>query len=472
MTSREAEEHFDRGLHYFRGGFFPSALQEFRIVQSLDPAYPNIGYILEAARKRSEEVAGRLEAFIEEEFDEQIVQLSEQLVVDGARSFSAEVERLLREGRPEAALEKLRQADQIVPDSKPLLLVTASIQRRLGRLTEAENTLLRARALYPRDHEVLNNLGNVYLTRNLFKIAEEQFLEARRLAPDDVRILNNLGALKMQSYRLDDALEIFEEALSRAPQSRVTRRNLDNVKARIRALDEEITRLRQEFYAHPTYLDIGLALGKALLFRGFIHEARSLLAGVLDKNPNLIAAHFYLGSIFELEGSLSRAIDHFREMVVRKKQTQSPTYKAFESLLQEDYQEEALHELKKLAVLDLDMAASHINLGIRYFEDALWAEALRHFEEAAALNANYPDALYWMALCHLQLGKRAAAEKRLLQALELNPRYADAHYQLGMLYHKKAVKKAAQHLQQALNLGLRPSFAAIARRHLPGKPSR
>ncbi|NLI77116.1 MAG: tetratricopeptide repeat protein [Candidatus Riflebacteria bacterium] len=472
MSSREAEEHFDRGLHYFRGGFFPAALQEFGIVKSLDPAYPNIAFIVEAARKRAEEVAGKLDAFIEEEFDRQIVELSEQLVYEGSRSFAQEIEQLLRKGLPEAALEKLRQADSIVPESKPLLLVMASIQRRLGRFSEAENTLLRARTLFPKDAEVLNNLGNVYLSRNLFRIAEDQFQEARKLAPDDVRILNNLGALKMQSYRLDDARECFEEALARNPKSRVVSRNLDNVQLRIRTLDEEISRLRQEFYAHPTFLDIGLALGKALLFRGFIHEARSMLNEVVAKNPALIAAHFYLGTIFELEGSLGKAIEHFREMVVRKKKQNTPIYKAFESLLQEDYQEEALFELKKLAVLDLDLAASHINLGIRYFEDALWDEALRHFEEAASLNQSYPDAPYWVAMCLLQQGKKAAAEKHLLQALALNPRYADAHFQLGMLYHRKSVKKAAQHLQQAIDLGLRPSFAALARKHLPAKDSR
>ncbi|OIP27383.1 hypothetical protein AUK22_05650 [bacterium CG2_30_54_10] len=472
MSSREAEEHFDRGIHYFRGGFFPAALAEFRMVQNLDPNFSNIAFILEAALKKAEEVAGKLEAFIEEEFDQQVIELSQELKYDGTRGFAQEMEHLLRQGLPEAALEKLRQADAIVPESKPLLLLAASIQRRLGRFGEAEQTLLRARALYPRDPEVLNNLGNVYLARNLFPLAEEQFKEARAIDPENEHILNNLGALKMQSYNLDDAQELFQDAVKRNPKSRVALRNLENVKARIQLLDEEITRFRKEFYAHPTFLDIGLALGKALLFRGFHHEARSLLTEVLDKSPNLIGAHFFMGTLFELEGSLDRSIFHFREMVVRKKQIDCPEFKAFESFLKEDYQEEALNELKKIAVLELDMAASHINLGIRYFEGALWNEALRHFQEAEVINAKYPDAYYWIAMCKLQLGKKAAAEKDLLAAIQINPRYADAHFQLGMLLQKKSVKKAAQHLQQALDLGIRPTFAALAKKILPAKDSK
>jgi len=53
MRAKEAEEHFDRAIHYFRGGFFPAALHEFRMVQQLDPEYPNIAFMLEAARKSS-----------------------------------------------------------------------------------------------------------------------------------------------------------------------------------------------------------------------------------------------------------------------------------------------------------------------------------------------------------------------------------------------------------------------------------
>jgi len=88
------------------------------------------------------------------------------------------------------------------------------------------------------------------------------------------------------------------------------------------------------------------------------------------------------------------------------------------------------------------------------------------------INAKYPDAYYWIAMCKLQLGKKAAAEKDLLAAIQINPRYADAHFQLGMLLQKKSVKKAAQHLQQALDLGIRPTFAALAKKILPAKDSK
>jgi len=468
MKSREAEEHFDRGIHYFRGGFFPAALQEFRIVRKLEPDYPNINFILEAAQKKNDEVVGQISSFIEETFDAEIRALSETLNIEGSSTITATVENLLRKDRPTQALDALLKAASYVPESKPLLLLTANLQRRIGKIQDAERTLLKARALFPDDSQILNNLGNIYLTRNFFKAAADQFEQALSLSPNDFRILNNLGSLKMQTYKLDEAKGIFEKLVKVNPKWIVARRNLESVKHRIAELDNEIERFRSELTLHPTYLDINLSLGKALLFRGFTNESRSVLEGILKKKPNIVAAYFYLGIIFELEEQIEKAIDNFKEMVVRKAKTASPEFKAFESLHKEGYLEEALIELKKLAVLDLDLAAGRINLGIKYFEDGLWEEALGKFEEAVAINSTYPDSFYWMALSKIQLGKKTSAEKNLRSALALNPNFADAHYQLGMLILKKSPSKAKQHLQTAVNLGLKSSFAANARRVLIG----
>lgn len=470
MRSREAEEHFDRGIHYFRGGFYPAALHEFRMVQQLDPDYPNIPYILEAARKKSDEVSGQLSTFIETAFDAEINELSRQLVIEGSGALSRQLEELLRQDKPQEALARLDAAGAIVPESKPFLLLKASLQRRLGRLEDAEKTLRQACTLFPHDSDVLNNLGNVSLARGQFRDAEEQLSEAAALAPEDLRIVNNLGALRMQTYRLDEAKSCFEEVTRRQPKMAVARRNLDNLQMRINELDLEIARLRKEYAAHSNYLDICLSLGKALLFRGAFDESGKLLEELIRQNPGLIAAYFYLGSLREMQGNYDAAVVAYREMGLQKKQGGSPVFLAAENLLEQGYLEEALSELKKIAVIELDMAASRINLGIKYFEDALWGDAMRHFEEAIALNTSYPDAFYWMAMCRLQTGKRAAAERDLRKAIELNPRYADAQFQLGMLLRKKAPAKARQHLMHALTIGLRHAFAEMAERILKTMP--
>jgi tetratricopeptide (TPR) repeat protein len=170
--------------------------------------------------------------------------------------------------------------------------------------------------------------------------------------------------------------------------------------------------------------------------------------------------------VHEYNEDIDSAIDCYREMVIRTGKDDKPEFLNFESLVKQEFYEDALEELKKIAVLELDLAASRINLGIRYFEDCQWENALRHFNEAIKINSGYPDAYYWVALSLIQLKETAKAKKHLQKALELNPDYADAHFQLGMLLRKSARKKSRTHLEKALKLHLRSSFASVAQQVL------
>lgn len=266
----------------------------------------------------------------------------------------------------------------------------------------------------------------------------------------------------MQTNNLDDAERLFRKVIKLQPKWDTVQKNLANLRRRIEALDSEIESLRDEFHKHPDYLDIGLALGKSLFFRGYYSEAKTTFKGVLRKNPGLVTASFYLATIYELSEDTERAIEHYREIVLNNGKESAPEFLNFESLMKQEFYEEALNELKKIAILELDIAASRINLGIRYFEDCEWDDALRHFEEAVQINNTYPDAFYWTALALIQLEETAKAREMLEKALELNPDYADAHFQIGMLLRSKAKKKARAHFSKALSLNLRPSFARIA----------
>ncbi len=466
IKSKEAEELFDRGINYFRAGFYSSALSEFNQVKNLAPDYPNIDFIIEAAHKKNSEVAGQLSNFIEENFDEEIRILSDELTVENSSYLGPEVQALLKRGNFNEALKKLRQAEIVIPDSRPLLLLLGNTLRRLGMLEEAEKTMQKAVHAYPDDSEILNNLGNVYLAMSFYPEAEDAFRTALRLSPEEPRILNNLGSLRMQTNNLDDAERLFRKAIKIRPGWATLNKNLHNLQRRMKALDEEIEKLRSEFMAHPNYLDIGLALGKTLFFRGYYSEARSTLRGIIKKNSGLLAAWFYLATIYEITDDTEMAIECFREMVVKGGKTETSEFLNFESLLKQEFFPEALAELKKIAILELDLASSRINLGIKYFEECLWDDALRHFEAAVQINETYPDAFYWVALTLVQQNKISKAKECFEKAIELNPDYADAHFQMGLLLRSRAKKKARACFEKALSLNLRPSFARIADRIL------
>lgn len=467
MNSKESEEIFDRGINYFRAGFYSSALNEFYHVKNIAPDYPNIDYIIEAAIKKNNEVAGQISNFIEENFDKEVQELSEELTFENSSSnLAPKVQQLLKQGRFNAALKELKTAEAIIPDSRPLIMLLGNTYRRLGMYDDAEHVLKRGRVIYPDDCEMLNNLGNVYMAKGMHTEAEDAYRTAMRTKHEDPEILNNLGVLRMQTNNLDDAENLFRKAARLRPNWKTPLRNLDHLAKRIEILENNIDEIREEYKLHPNYLDVGLNLGKNLFFRGFYSEAKSLLKNLLKKNPKLLPAWFYLGSIYEINNNYDEAIDCFCEMVKYANKENTPEFANFKSLQEQGFVEEAVAELKKVAVIELDMASGRINLGIKYFEDCQWNDALRHFEEATRINNTYPDAYYWTALTLVQLKKSTKAKELLEKAIELNPNYADAYFQLGLLLRSKAKKKAAEQFKKALTLNLRPSFAKIAEQFL------
>lgn len=466
IQTKAFEDLFDRGINYFRAGFYSSALAEFNQLKKLCPDYPNVDHTIEATKKKNEEINGQLSNFIEENFDDEVVSLSEELSVENSSNLAPVVKSFLTKGKYSQALEKLKQAEAIVPESRSLLLLMGNTQRRLGHLKEAEKTLLRASHLFPNDPDILNNLGNIYLLLGMYHEAEDVLRAAMRLSPDNARLFNNLGSLRMQTHNLDDAERLFRKALKLEPGRYILAKNLKNLQTRMVALDEEIERLREEYSLHPTYLDIGLSLAKTLFFRGYHAESKNVLRGLLKKNSGLSNAWFYLAIIYEIVDDKDNACECYENLVIHSGKDNAPEFLNYKRLFNQGFIEEALVEIKKIAVLELDIASSRINLGIKYFEDCLWEEALRHFEEATEINDSYPDAYYWKALALIQLKKTALAKKNLVKALELNPKYADAHFQMGLLIRSKSAKKAKEHFSEALSLNLRPSFARIAERLL------
>ena len=241
---------------------------------------------------------------------------------------------------------------------------------------------------------------------------------------------------------------------------------MDHLSKRIEILEKNIDEIREEYRKHPTYLDIGLNLAKNLFFRGFYSEAKSVFRNLLNKNPNLLTAWFYLGSIYEINHNFDDAIECYCELARLANKLNSAEYANFKNLYEQGFIEEALAELKKIAIIELDVASSRISIGIKYFEDCLWSDALRHFEEAMRINSSYPDAYYWTALTLIQQRKTTKAKELLNKAIELNPNYADAYFQLGMLLKGRSKKKAIEQFKKALSLNLRQSFARIAEQFL------
>lgn len=97
------------------------------------------------------------------------------------------------------------------------------------------------------------------------------------------------------------------------------------------------------------------------------------------------------------------------------------------------------------AVLDQD-AATAFSLGVAYYQEKLYADAVRAFEAALRQTPGNFDVLYNLGLAYAREGQKPRATEVLASALRMNPQSADALYQLAAVLSEQGKDEGATEL--------------------------
>jgi protein O-GlcNAc transferase len=112
------------------------------------------------------------------------------------------------------------------------------------------------------------------------------------------------------------------------------------------------------------------------------------------------------------------------------------------------------------------LAAEQLQFGMAKQRAGQWSAALSHYQRAAKLDADDPQARYLLGVCTLQTGNLALAAKHFRDCLQRNPASAEAHNVLGVVLrrmgkHAEAIESfqaalaaRAQYVEALYNLGL------------------
>jgi tetratricopeptide (TPR) repeat protein len=95
-------------------------------------------------------------------------------------------------------------------------------------------------------------------------------------------------------------------------------------------------------------------------------------------------------------------------------------------------------------------------------------EAIASYNQAIALQANYPEAYYrkGLALVHLD-GRYEEAIKSFEKAVDLQENYTEAYYQIALIYQRlSASQKAIRYYEKIIEL--QPSYSDVLERYLAG----
>lgn len=224
-------------------------------------------------------------------------------------SALATAERLMTEGRLDAALAiTAPMAASATPDLAALA-VHSSILKALGRREEALDADRRALALAPNSGVAWHNLGATLADLGRGSEAVEALLKAIGLGTNGALTWGALARAEVAAGDLDAAEAAYGETLRRAPQRPDYAEELaDLVWMRRGALDEAQVVLDRTFHAggHPS----PLLVAKARLFEasGDADRAADLLAAAADRMPDDVKVQLACAEAEVGRGRLAEAL--------------------------------------------------------------------------------------------------------------------------------------------------------------------
>ena len=176
---------------------------------------------------------------------------------------------------------------------------------------------------------------------------------------------------------------------------------------------------------NPIY---SMTLSKIQYAMGKQKAAEQTLLRILEKQPNMVAAHFQLGIWYTEQR-------RFREAELQYR-----------------------HALE----IQTDNASLYNNLGTVLHEQGNYQEAIECYQHALALQPGYLTALINMANSQKNMESYADAAETFKQVLKLRPELAEPHVQLGeMLRYQGVISEAVEEYRKAIRL--QPNFTEAYR---------
>jgi tetratricopeptide (TPR) repeat protein len=338
------------------------------------------------------------------------------------------------EGDYPAALNLLREAIALEPDSAKMHGEVAEIKLKIGQIPEALEYINKAIALDP------------------------------NYRPPFV-----LGGILMSSAGKDwEAADYLRKAIKIDPTKEDAYLHLALSLTRLFEYEEAVTTLKALVKLNPDSILGYYYLGRTYSQMKLYKDALGYFSKVLELRPEFDQAVIDMAATYEAMGDYPRAIDSYRSLLAQDDQRAAVLQRLIQLLLQQRRFSEALEYLRQAAqaglggqetlrklglvhleleqydeaitvfgeLLEKDPSAGNIRIyrGIAFEEKGDLENAYKEFSKIPHDSAQYFDAVSHIALILKEQGKNDAAIAVLSQAITANPGNLELYLNLSALY--------------------------------------
>jgi tetratricopeptide (TPR) repeat protein len=265
-------------------------------------------------------------------------------------------------------------------------------------------------------------------------LAEALLQQAVRQAPADLQTLYRLGYVQYRRRELAPARASFAAVVKLAPPADNSRYFLGRIALLENKPKEAIQWLEPVVASNGTNFDAASQLAKAYAAAGEPGKAVQSLKTAVNQAPWDGALYYRLGRLYKQTGENELAEDAFDTSA----RLHSATSEDVQTLMRTS---ELLREAKPVEALQLSQRilervgaapVSLVALGVLLVQSKLPSEALKAFEQAAALDANLFQAHFNYGLALLNLDRARDALAPLRRAFTLLPQSQEAGVTLGL----------------------------------------
>jgi tetratricopeptide (TPR) repeat protein len=351
----------------------------------------------------------------------------------------------------EKAIEQLKIAAQINPDSGEARTNFGATLLRFGKPELAGEQLKRARELQPTNYDANHNLGEFYVQSGKVSEALPLLKQAYELNPGAYDNAYDLAMADFMTGKLDDARTVIHAILQQKNSGElhnllgqidekdgkfVDAANDYEAAAHVDPSEDNLFAWGSEMLLHRTYEPaiaifqkasemypksprILIGLGLALYSRGIYDKAVQALIAASDLSPKDERCYLFLSKAYNSSPlQADEVVDRFKRYANLRPDNALAQYYYAVSLWKgkrvgTSNADVGLIEtlLKRSIALDDSLVDAHVQLGNLYADQHEYAKSIPQYERALALDPNLPDAHYRLGTDMVHTGEKERAQK-------------------------------------------------------------
>jgi protein O-GlcNAc transferase len=211
----------------------------------------------------------------------------------------------LRSGQWEQAAAGYRRALDANPDDAYLWLNLGCALKEQGAVAEAKQSLQRAASLSPGLADAFYLLAVIEHAQGDLPSAINHFQRVHQLDPSMEPVYRDLCRALFEAGDLGAAHDIIGQGIRRNPRRADFHHFLGNLHMHQSALDRAIASFETALALDPAYVEVLSNLGEALVRKGDLARAISVLKQALSIRPDLAGAHHTLLCAMSFDGAVT-----------------------------------------------------------------------------------------------------------------------------------------------------------------------